>query len=135
VKKIIKYALIIAFVAGISTFFYHSRSLNAADNSEQTQQQLIGLDFTIYTIRSHEYLGKDNLGLVHMVDCKTCEIANKIYTVRGHEYLGKDNLGLVHMADCKICEIAKSEKQERLKNLIDKAVLQLIEGFQTNDKD
>jgi hypothetical protein len=128
VKKKIKYALIIAFVVGISTFFYHSGALNAAKNSEQAQSQLIGLDFTIYTIRSHEYLGKDNLGLVHMVDCKTCEKAEKIYTVRGHEYLGKDNLGLVHMADCKICEIEKLNKQKHLGDLVDKAVLQL-EGF------
>ena len=112
VKKIIKYVLIIAFVVGISTFFYHSGSLSAAKSSEQALSRLIGLDFTIFSIRGHEYLGKDNFGLVHMADCSTCQKTNNIYTVRGHEYLGKDNLGLVHMADCKICEDEKLNKQK-----------------------
>jgi hypothetical protein len=116
--------LIIVFVVGLSTFSYHRGSLKAAENTKPPQFEIIELDFKIYTVRGHEYLGKDNVGLVHIVDCKTCEIVNKIYIVRGHEYLGKDNLGLVHMVDCKTCEIAKLEKQERLKNLVDKAVSQ-----------
>ncbi len=123
-KKIVKYVLIIVFIVGLSTFSYHCGSLKAAENTKPPQCEILEFGFKIYTVRDHEYIGKDNVGLVHMVDCKTCETVNKIYTVRGHEYLGKYNLGLVHMVDCKTCEIAKLEKQERLKNLVDKAVSQ-----------
>ena len=114
-EKITKYVLIIVFVVGLSTFSFHSRSLKAAKKNESPQFRIIGLDCKVYTIRNHEYVGKDNLGLVHMADCKTCEI----------EELNKQK----HLED--LVDKAVSD----LGDLVDKAVLQLIEGLQTSDKD
>jgi len=114
-KKITKYVLIIVFVVGISTFSYLSESLKAASKNETPQYRIIGLNFSIYTIRGHNYIGKDNLGLVHMPDCKTCEI----------EKLNKQK-HLEELVDKAVSDLGA---------LVDKAVSQLIEGLQTSDKD
>ncbi len=72
-NKIIKYALIIAFVIGVSTFSYHCGVLKADKQVKSAQFEIIDFDFKIYIIRGHEYLGKKNIGLVHMADCQLCE--------------------------------------------------------------
>ena len=72
-NKRIKYALIIAFAIGVSTFSYRCGVLKAGKQVNPAQFEIIDFDFKIYTIRGHEYLGKKNVGLVHMADCQLCE--------------------------------------------------------------
>lgn len=71
-KKTIKYVLIIVFIVGLSTFSYHHRIIKAGKQVRHAQFEIIDFDFKIYTIRGHEYLAKDHVGLVHMPDCQLC---------------------------------------------------------------
>ena len=72
-KRIIKFTLIIIFIAGISTFSYRCGILKGSKQVKPSQFEIIEFDFKIYTIRGHEYLGKNDVGLVHMADCQLCE--------------------------------------------------------------
>ncbi len=72
-RKIIKYALSIIFIVGLVVLAGRSGLLEAGKGYKGAQFETIDFDFKIYTIRGHEYLTKENVGLVHMADCTLCE--------------------------------------------------------------
>ena len=72
-RQIIKYALLVIFIVGLVVLAGRSGLLEAGKGKPQAQFKTIAFEFEIYTIRGHEYLTKENFGLVHMADCKLCE--------------------------------------------------------------
>jgi hypothetical protein len=68
--QIIKYASIIVFVAVFAFFVGESSMIEAGKNNKRPQYEIIDFDFKIYTIRGHEYLTKEGVGMVHMADCE-----------------------------------------------------------------
>ena len=72
-KKSINFALIVVFIIGVSIFSYHSGTVKGGKQVDHVQYEIIEFDFKIYTIRGHEYLSKNGVGLVHMADCQLCE--------------------------------------------------------------
>ena len=71
--RIIKYSLIIVFVAALAFFVGKSSMTEAGKNIKPNSFEVIDFDFKIYTIRGHEYLTKEGVGMVHMADCGLCE--------------------------------------------------------------
>ncbi|MDR4498421.1 MAG: hypothetical protein MRK02_10945 [Candidatus Scalindua sp.] len=71
-KKSINFALIVVFIIGVSIFSYHSGTVKGGKQVDRVQYETIEFDFKIFTVRGHEYLARDGLGIVHMADCKLC---------------------------------------------------------------
>ena len=71
--QIIKYTLFAIFIFGSVVLAGRSGLLEAGKSYKGIQFETIEFEFEIYTIRGHEYLTKENVGLVHMADCTLCE--------------------------------------------------------------
>jgi hypothetical protein len=71
-RQIIKYALLVVFIVGLVILAGRSGLLEASKGKSPAQFEMIDFEFKVYTLRGHEYLTKENFGLVHMADCKRC---------------------------------------------------------------
>ena len=72
-RQIVKYALLVVFIVGLVVLAGRSGLLEASKGKTPAQFETIEYEFEVYTIRGHEYLTKENFGLVHMADCQLCE--------------------------------------------------------------
>ena len=72
-KNFLKSVSVIVLLEGALLFTNQHEILTGGRIEQVSQFETIEFGFTIYTVRGHEYLGKDGVGLVHMADCKLCE--------------------------------------------------------------
>lgn len=63
--------ILIVMIVGLVVLIGKSGLLEASKGKTPAQFETIEFEFEIYTIRGHEYLAKENFGLVHMADCRS----------------------------------------------------------------
>ncbi len=73
IMRSIKYAVVIVTIVGLIVLVDKTSLIEAGKGKKLAQFETIDFEFKIYTIRGHEYLAKENVGLVHMADCRLCE--------------------------------------------------------------